>query len=485
MNLDHAACYSALLSRDSRFDGRFFVGVSSTGIYCRPICRVKPPKAANAHFFPSAAAAEKAGYRPCLRCRPEIAPGYAAMDSAQSLAFAAKELIDKGLLDKHSAEYLAQRIGVTSRYLRCVFQQVFGVSPSEYNQSRRLLLAKQLLTDTQLSLSDVAAAAGFSSQQRFHVSFKSQYRLPPLRFRKQNAAVCADHFDLELGYRPPYAWSRLLAFLDSRAITGVEAVSEDRYRRVIQIPGTDQAGWIEVRHLPSKERLGVRVSHGLLPQLSWLRNRLCHALDLSQNPAEIAAVFTAVPDWCAGLRIPGCIDSFEIAVRAILGQQITVAAASTLLQRFVERFGAAIDTPWPGLLRAFPSPAVVAEIPQERIAELGIIRQRAQAILSLAEQAQHDPLLLEPGLDPEQQIARLQALPGIGPWTAHYIALRGLAWSDAFPATDAGVLNALAAQLGQRPGQREVNALAQTWRPWRGYMTLHLWQRLADQGKTP
>ena len=478
MELTRDICYSALVSRDARFDGHFFVGVSTTGIYCRPICRVRTPNAANTHFFPSAAAAEKAGYRPCLRCRPEIAPGYAPVDSGHSLAHAARQMIDKGMLDTHSAEHLAARLGISSRYLRRIFHDQYGVSPGEYNHSRRLLLAKQLLTDTRLPISDIALAAGFRSLPRFNTVFRQTYRMPPSRFRRQGIAADANVFSFELGYRPPYAWRQLLHFLQPRAIRGVEAVAGDSYRRVITLRdagGDSWTGWVEISHRAARQRIAIKLAHGLLPRLSIIRSSLSHFLDLSQNPHEIQAALGQLQDWQPGLRMPGCLDGFEAAVRAIAGQQITVGAAITWLHKFVDRFGCEVATPFPDLNRSFPSATTIAELAVEQIAELGIIRQRAAAIIELARRYREDPTLLEPGFDAENKIGRLLTIPGIGDWTAQYIAMRALSHADAFPAADAGVLAALSTLNGHKMQAAQARHLAQSWRPWRSYMTLHLW----------
>ena len=488
MELNPDICYSALLSRDPRFDGCFFVGVSSTGIYCRPVCRVKTPKAVNSHFFSTAAAAEKSGYRPCLRCRPEIAPGYAPVDSGKNLAWAAKTFMDQGLLDQHSSEYLASRLGISSRYMRRIFQREFGVSPVEYNQSRRLLLAKQLLTDTGLSLSTVAMAAGFNSLQRFNATFREKYQMPPSKFRSKDGAATGDEVCLELGYRPPYHWEQFLHFLQARSIAGVEAIADNRYRRVVAWcdgAGKHHRGWIEVSHLATKQRIGVKLAHSLLPQLGAIRQRLSHLLDLAHNPAETAAALHNVENWRSGLRIPGCFDGFEAGVRAIIGQQITVTAAIKALHRFVNRFGIDVATPFPDLTRAFPPAATIADLPVEQIAELGIIRQRARAIIELAKRSRDDPTLLQPGLDAESQIKGLLAIPGIGDWTAQYIALRALSHTDAFPAADAGVLAALSTITGHRVTAAQARNLSQPWRPWRGYMTVHLWSLYGGQKEQP
>lgn len=479
MELTHDSCYAALLSRDPRFDGRFFVAVTSTGIYCRPVCRVRTPKAANTLFFPSAAAAEKAGYRPCLRCRPEIAPGHAPLDSGRNLAHAARELMDKGFLEHLSLEQLAARLGIGSRYLRRIFRAEFGVSPHHYHQSRRLLLARQLLADTGLPMIEIALAAGFTSLQRFNGSFRQHYQLPPSRFRRGSAPPDTEGFYLELGYRPPYDWDALMAYLARRALAGVEEVDSHHYRRVVSLvdpAGQPRHGWLEITHRAHRQCIGVRLAQPLLPALAMIRNRVGHFLDLNQSPADIQAALGDTPHWRPGLRLPGCVDGFEAAVRAIAGQQISVAAALRWLGGFVDHFGTPVTTPFANLDRAFPPPALIADQRAERIAALGINRQRAGAIVALARACRDDPGLLESGLDPEPRIRRLLAIPGIGDWTAQYIALRALAHPDAFPAADAGVLGALSRLHGRAIDAREAASLSRPWQPWRGYMTVHLWQ---------
>ncbi|WP_033416885.1 DNA-3-methyladenine glycosylase 2 family protein [Hahella ganghwensis] len=490
MKLDHNTCYSALLSRDSRFDGRFFVGVSSTGIYCRPVCRVKTPKQINTHYFTSAAAAEKAGYRPCLRCRPELAPGLAPLDSGNTLAQTAKEMIDKGALQEHSTNQLAARLGISDRYLRKIFNTAFGVSPLEYNHSRRLLLARHLLLDSGLSISDIALAAGFNSIRRFNSAFKETYRQAPSAFKRQpgkHGNHVEESIYLELAYRAPFAWEAFRDFLKPRLITGVENVDEHSYRRTLRFidgNGTILQGWLEIRHLPKKTRFGITLSLSLLPQLSWLKNRIHHFLDLSNNPLETATFFQekseTVEEWEEGLRVPGCFSGFETGVRAILGQQITVAAAIKKLGQFTEAFGTPIDTPFPELNRAFPAPSDIPDISIDQIASLGIIRQRAQAIRLLAEKNFEDSMLLEPGLHTDTQIQQLLEIKGIGEWTAQYIAMRGLGWTDAFPAGDVGVLKALSQRHGREIKTPEAKTMSDQWRPWRSYMTMYLWRQLAN-----
>ena len=471
MPLEHAPCYQALLARDTRFDGRFFVGVTSTGIYCRPVCTVKAPKAQHCRFFDNAASAEAQGFRPCLRCRPELAPGYASVDAAARCARAAALRIQDGSLNEAGVDALAAQLGVTDRHLRRVFRAEFGVSPVQYAQTQRLLLAKQLLTDTTLPLTEVALASGFGSLRRFNALFKARYRLSPGALRKAGPGA-SDELRFELAYRPPLDWAGLLAFLGGRAIPGVEQLDGDIYRRTAHIQRESGwlSGWIEVKAVADRHALAVTVAPALAPVLPAVLNRVKLLFDLACRPDDIAAVLGPLAAPRPGLRVPGCFDSFEMSVRAILGQQVSVRAASTLAARFVERFGTTVATPFAGLTRTFPTPAQIAATAPDAIAALGIVGNRARAIVALAQALADGNLQLGPAVDIESTIEQLCELPGIGPWTAHYIAMRALAWPDAFPAADMGVLKA----LGTRSA-REAQQRSHIWQPWRAYAVMHLW----------
>jgi AraC family transcriptional regulator, regulatory protein of adaptative response / DNA-3-methyladenine glycosylase II len=476
MDLDADQCYRAVTSHDARFDGRFFVGVGTTRIYCRPVCTAKTPLRKNCSFFPSAAAAEIQGYRPCLRCRPELAPGYAAVDANRRLAQSAAGLIEDGRLQDASLTDLAGTLAVTDRHLRRVFQQEFGVSPVEYAQTQRLLLAKRLLTDTDLSVLDVAMASGFASLRRFNHLFRTRYRMTPGELRRSlPARASSDVLTFDLAYRPPYDWDAMLAFLAKRAIVGVEVVDGKRYRRTIRL--AKATGWIEVAPSPKRTTLRVLASTSLASATPIVLARVKNLFDLACRPDDIAQALGALAKEHPGLRLPGAIDGFEIAVRAILGQQVTVKAAATLAARFVKAFGEPIETPHAGLERTFPRPATIAALDHSRIAELGIIASRAKAIVALAGEIAHGRLSLEPSSGVEGTIAALEKLPGVGPWTAQYIAMRALAWPDAFPHPDVAVLKAMKETNGRRALER-----ANAWRPWRAYAVLHLWKSLE---KTP
>ena len=337
MHLDPDQCYRALRTHDARFDGRFFVGVGTTRIYCRPVCTAKTPLARNCSFFPSAAAAEAQGFRPCLRCRPELAPGYATVDANRRLAQAAAGQIEDGRLEESSLADLAATLGVTDRHLRRVFQQEFGVSPVEYAQTQRLLLAKRLLTDTALPVLDVAMASGFASLRRFNDLFRTRYRMTPGELRKSAPARAdAGQLAFDLAYRPPYDWDAMLAFLERRAIAGVESVAGRRYRRTVRLEraGKAHAGWIEVAPSTRKSALRVTASASLAGAVPALLARVKSFLDLGARPDEIASALGPLASAHPGLRLPGAMDGFEVAVRAIVGQQVTVAAATTLAGRF-------------------------------------------------------------------------------------------------------------------------------------------------------
>lgn len=483
--LDDRACYAALRARDSRFDGRFFCGVSSTGIYCRPICRVKPPREENCSFFSSAAAAEAAGFRPCLRCRPELAPGLAPVDSVSRFARIAALIMEEDLLTDRSIPDLAAMIGITDRHLRRVFLAEFGVSPVQYLQTRRLLMAKNLLTDTQLSVTDVAMTAGFGSIRRFNDLFRTRYRLTPGRFRVRNKGPAENHdgITLSLEYRPPYAWNELLSFLTARAIPGVESVSRGTYRRTAAVKkGEDiHYGWISISNMSRHNALSVTVAQSLLPVLPQVLAKARHLFDVDCNPSHVqeklATMDRLSPGMCvAGIRLPGCFDPFELSVRAVLGQQVTVKAARTLAMRLAHAFGKRVKTPFSGLSVAFPLPEDIRalQVPiEDHMGPLGITGARARCILGLAEALQTGAVTLSPHADPGAEMEKLLKLPGIGPWTVQYIAMRALAWPDAFPQTDHGLKKALTGM-----SEEAMQALAQTWSPWRSYATMTLWNSL-------
>jgi len=480
MTLDLHTCYRALRARDARFDGRFFVAVSSTRIYCRPVCTVKPPKRENCRFYPSAAAAETAGYRPCLRCRPELAPGNASVDATTRVAQAAASLIEDRTLEEGGLDAIAARLGITDRHLRRAFGAEFGVSPVEFAQTQRLLLAKRLLTDTALPVTEVAYASGFGSLRRFNALFKQRYRLQPSMLRRhmrtrERAVAEPDTLNFELSFRPPYDWPAVSGFLGARAIAGVEAVENACYRRTVRVPadGKDHLGWIEVGLSARKPALRIAVSASLARALPPVLSRVKALMDLSCNPTEVSKALGALSKRSPGLRVPGAFDGFEVAIRAIVGQQVSVAAARTIVGRLAAAFGDAIDTPFASLGAVFPAAEGVADATSASIARLGMPGARARSVITLARAVADGALVLAPNADIDSTLERLRALPGVGEWTAQYIAMRALAWPDAFPHTDLGVMKAL-----RETDPRRVLEAGEAWRPWRAYAVMHLWQSL-------
>ena len=480
MELDADAAYLVLKARDARFDGRLFVGVTSTGVYCRPVCRVRTPKRENCRFFGTRALAEAASFRPCLKCRPEIAPGLSMMDSSVALADTAARWMEHAV---HAGESIAlprmaERLGITDRHLRRIFTAAQGVSPLAYLTTQRLLLAKQLLTDTAMPVTQVALASGFASLRRFNAAFAEHYRLNPSQLRHERGEHSANDAPLKLAYRPPYDVVSMLGFLARRALPGVEVVdlatSTLRRTVVLMHRGQALAGWVSVRFVPGRNEVHVHAAPLLSPVLGALMQRVRQTFDLDADPSRIDPVMAALPvPPRAGLRLPGTVDGFEAAVRVVLGQQVTVAAARTLVRRLVERFGTPVDTPFADLNRCFPTAAALEAADAEVIGKLGIVRQRVRALQTLATEVAAGRIELHRGAPLEPTLAALRALPGIGEWTAQVIAMRALAWPDAWPSTDIGLMNA----LGTRDA-RLVMAQAEAWRPWRAYAVMRLWHHL-------
>ncbi len=480
MPLDHDAAYLVLKARDARFDGRLFVGVTSTGVYCRPVCRVRVPRRENCRFFDTRAQAEAAAFRPCMKCRPEIAPGLSQMDSSRTLADAAARCIEQAVQggEDVAVPQLAARLGVTDRHLRRIFLAAHGVAPHEYLTTQRLLLAKQLLTDTAQPVTQVALAAGFASLRRFNAAFAERYRFNPTQLRREGAAPAAGQA-LRLAYRPPYDVEAVLGFFARRQVLGVEQVEGLTLRRTLAVPhkGQPVSGWVECRFVPERHEVHVQASPTLSPLLGALMQRVRHWLDLDADPALIDPVLARLPvPLRPGTRLPGTLDGFEVAVRVILGQQVTVKAARTLVQRLVDRFGTPVDTPFPALTHTFPSARALAEADPEVVGKLGIVRQRVKALQALAAAVQGD-IALHRGAPVEPTLDALRALPGVGDWTAQVIALRALAWPDAWPASDIGLMNALGLAKDQRDA-RHITTLAEAWRPWRAYAVMRLWHEL-------
>jgi AraC family transcriptional regulator, regulatory protein of adaptative response / DNA-3-methyladenine glycosylase II len=483
---DDRTWHRALEARDPRFDGVFFVGVTSTRIYCRPICPAKTAREANRRFYATPQEAEQAGFRPCLRCRPELAPGSAPVDDAQRVAQLIVQRLEEGQIDGSGGlEAIASQFELSSRQIRRIVQSELGVPPLQLLLTRRLLLAKQLLTETRLSITEIAFASGFCSLRRFNDAFAARYGMPPTRLRRHAAeggetAADGGTSTLLLAYRPPYDWAGMLAFLRARALIGIEHVTSTAYSRTVQIGKAK--GWVSVTASRKRHALEVQFPHTLTPVLPPLLRRLRAQFDLNARPDVIAAHLgrdarlKPAVRLNPGLRVPGAFNGFELGLRAILGQQVTVKAATTIACRFVETFGDRIVTPYAELNRLTPSPARVADASVDAIARHGIVAARCRSLIALAEAQATAALSLDDGVhsDPDAAIARLAALPGIGQWTAHYIAMRALRWPDAFPKEDIAVRNRLGGVSA-----READALSQAWRPWRSYAVMHLWRMAA------
>lgn len=481
--LDPELCYRALLTRDARFDGRLFVGVTSTGIYCRPVCPARTPRADRCRFFPSAAAAQVAGFRPCLRCRPETAPDQGAWRGTSNTVARGLALIAAGALDgdEASVERLAERLGVGERHLRRLFEQHLGASPIAVAQTRRVLFAKQLIHETRLPLSEIALCAGFGSVRRFNETFRALFGRPPSALRRPSAAalpegsIAAAGVTVRLRYRAPYDWSALLAHLGARALSGVERVEDARYVRSLREAG--EVGSVELCHVPTLGSVDATVRIGRLELLPAIVGRIRRLLDLDADSALIEEHLGRDP-WLAplvaqrpGLRVVGAWDGFELAVRAVLGQQVSVVAARALGEQLVRLCGAPALL-GPGLTRLFPT---AEELLAVDLSPLGMPGARRQALLALARAAQAEPRLFEPCASVDETVQRLCAVPGIGEWTAHYIALRAAREPDAFPASDRGLLRGAALCASAPIDSALLEARAEGWRPWRAYAAQHLW----------
>ncbi|MEZ4331126.1 MAG: AlkA N-terminal domain-containing protein [Myxococcota bacterium] len=466
--------------RDGRYDGRFFTGVTTTGIFCRPVCPAPTPKLVHCRFFPSAAAAQAAGFRPCLRCRPEAAPGTAAWRGSAATVSRALRLIESGALDgAGDVEALAMRLGIGARHLRRLFEAHLGATPRDVAQLRRVLFAKQLLDETRLSMGAIAESAGFGSVRRFNACMRAVYGRPPSALRARAASTKTAGLALSLPYRPPFDWAAALAFLARRALPGVERVEAGRYVRTLATASGPAV--IAVVDDPARARLSVEVRMASPAGLLEVRARVRRLFDLDADPRAIDAVVARLPALRQdvrqrpGIRVPGSCDGFETAVRGILGQQISVAGATTIAGRIASHLGEplpeALRGDDDGLVRLFPRPERLVAAPLE---PLGVIGSRAEAIRGLAAAVVADPTLVEPGADLERALARWQTLRGVGPWTAQLVAMRVLREPDALPAGDLGLRRALAID-GALPAAAEVERRLAVCRPYRAYAAARLW----------
>jgi AraC family transcriptional regulator of adaptative response / DNA-3-methyladenine glycosylase II len=497
--LDPRTCYRALKTRDERFDGRFFTAVTTTGIYCRPICPARPPRPEHCRFYPTAAAAQEAGFRPCLRCRPETAPDLGSWRGTSNTVSRGLTLIAEGELDGDDAsvDALAERLGVGGRQLRRLFQQHLGASPVAVAQTRRVLFAKQLIVDTRLPMAEIALAAGFGSVRRFNETFHDLFQRPPSALRRKSAppvpegSLAGEGVAVRLRYRPPYDWGAMLAHLRARAVGGVERVEGDRYLRTLRVGGAEGFGnvaTVEVVNVAGAHSLEATVRCPEVRMLPLVVARIRHAFDLGADVATIGAHLAGDPLLAPlvaarpGLRAPGAWDGFELGVRAILGQQITVEAARRLGERLVALCGTRLPLAagYPaGLDRVFPTARQVAEAD---LSALGAPAARRRALVALARAALADTSLFHAMGDVDQTVARLRAVDGVGDWTAHYIALRAAREPDAFPAADAVLLRRASAPGEPRTSPGDLRRRAERWRPWRAYAAQHLW---AAAGTSP
>jgi len=476
----------ARLARDARFDGQFFVGVKSTGIYCRPICPANPPKPENVEYYPSAAAASEAGFRPCLRCRPECAPGTPAWHGTSTTVRRGLRLIANGALDDGSVEDLAERLGVTSRHLRRLFTRHLGASPLAVAHTQRLHFAKRLIDQTHLPMRDIAVAAGYRSTRRFNDAFRTTYGRAPRELRRHDGNVAGKPvatLAIDLPYRTPFDWPALLGFLSLRAVPGVEAAHDGNYCRTVVVNG--EAGMISVHDNPRANALRLSVDGIATSELFGVVQKVREIFDLDAPVGEIRKTLARDPMLKRALgrravvRVPGTWDPFELSVRAILGQQVSVKAATTLAGRIVERYGLPVAAGAPAnLTHVFPGADTLA---RARLEGLGLTTARAATIRRLAKAVVDGDVTFDAAQDPDEFRASLTALHGIGEWTAQYVAMRALKNPDAFPASDLGLLKAASGD-GERPTPKALEARADAWRPWRAYAALLLWNTLPGSG---
>lgn len=478
--LDAAQSYQALQAADrTAHDGHFFVAVSSTGIYCRPVCSARLPKPQNLTFFETSAQAEAAGYRPCLKCHPELAPDIAPGQQDAHPAWRAYRLLKQYCSIIQDLDQFLRNRGLDPRQTQAAFQQRFGVTLDQQLLTFRLGLAKQLVSRTQLDFDTVAQAVGLKGTEELALYFANNYRFTLSSMRRPKKAQSTDAITLQLPYRPPYDWQRIVDFLAMRAIPGAELVNQGIYYRAARVPTSkgEAIGWVSVAQAKDKNALAVTVSNSLLPGLSVVLERISRQFDLAADPASISQSLEGFNQLCPGrytpgTRVPGCFDPYEMSVRAILGQQISVKGASTLAGRVATTAGTPLVSPVEGLTHVFPGPGEILQLedPQEALGSLGIIGRRVNTIVALAQGLDSGQLDLDYGADPAQVIPALEAMPGIGPWTAQYIAMRTIGYGDGFPSSDLGVKKALAPRT-----VKEIEALAESWRPWRAYATLSLW----------
>lgn len=466
LGVDAAACYRAMKAKDRRFDGVFFVGVSSTGIYCRPICPAKLPSEKNCTFYLSAAAAESAGYRPCLRCRPELAPGNSAADASHTLASAIYHGIAMGALDEMGLEEFARHLGISVRHVCRITQSTWGASPKQLALTRKMHNAKRLLTESSLSIQEIALSAGFGSVRRMQALFKERYGLNPTEWRRRPRSAGKPSLRLVAHYRPPYNLPQMQSFFTNRCLPGVEKALPDRFARSLRVG--PYVGWIEVSW-PADGKVVVDVSEGLFNGAATILQRVRRAFDLDAHPALIEESL-GIPGYDAGTRVPGCFSAFETTIRVILGQQISVAAATTVAGRLAHELGESIACPIDSITHLFPRPLDLAHRDSDQIAALGMPRKRAETLIQVARFFEESRKL---SLQPSEFLRQFGSMKGIGPWTIELLKLRVFQDPDAFPSSDLGVLKAT-----NHHEAVDLQSLTEKWSPWRSYATMHLWNQL-------
>jgi len=482
VQLEASEYEDARQSRDSRFDGHFFIGVLTTGIYCRPVCPLKVPKLENIQLYKSAASAASAGLRPCLRCSPESSPGIPAWSGSSWNVSRALQLIDRGYLDTYSVDDLARQLRIGTRQLSRLFQNHLGASPIEVGQTRRLHFAKKLIDETLLPLAEISFASGFGSVRRFNAVFNDTYGCSPKVLRGKSRKYSAGstsvstRINITLAYRPPYDWKSLLGFLAYRAIPGVELVSDDCYSRSISLEG--KSGYFTAKFLPDENQLSVAIQFPNSKNLYQIIDRVRSIFDLRADSEQIDKflkknkILRPLLGKYPGLRVPGCWDGFEVSVRAVLGQQISVKAASTLASRIAQRYGSEFDCEVDGINRVFPEPAVLA---RAKMNDMGIVSQRVAAIKSIAKLIEGRELTIDCTADTKEFVGKICQVKGIGEWTAQYIAMRALSDPNAFPHSDLILLRAVdPSSKSLRP--KQLLKVAEVWRPWRAYTVILLWK---------
>jgi AraC family transcriptional regulator, regulatory protein of adaptative response / DNA-3-methyladenine glycosylase II len=473
MSLDLRVCSRARLARDARFDGKFFIGVITTRIYCRPICRSRTSLEKNVRYFPTAAAAEEAGFRPCLRCRPECSPATTAWAGTKNTVSRALRLISESGLEDGGVEALAAQLGIGSRHLRRLFLQHVGATPRAVAQSRRLHFAKKLIDETRLPMTQIAIASGFGSVRRFNATIRKTYQRTPTQIRalaRRNDVKGANEYRFQLSYRPPYDWKRMLDFLAQWATPGVEVVDQEKYRRTISVGGSD--GYVEVSRVQGLDALGVRVRIAEPRALFSVVERIRAMFDLDADWVTIARtlgrdrILRERSQRNPGLRVPGCWSGFELAVRTIRSEGRNApegAAAAACMVRGFGRKVALTD----GLTHLFPTPEVLATADLEGT---GVGSSTAETIRTLARAVAKGAISFERVVDPDELVSRMDAISGMGELTREYLAMRALRDPDAFPSSDGRIAQALGAK-----SQRELQERSLIWRPWRAYAAIYLW----------